>query len=58
MKPTKLFDLSGHVALITGGNGDIGRGIAIDMAEAGALVAILGRNKEKNQNILQCFCTR
>ncbi|WP_445956802.1 SDR family oxidoreductase [Yeosuana sp.] len=52
MKTTKLFDLSGHVAVITGGNGGIGRGMAIGMAEAGASVAILGRNEEKNKNTL------
>ena len=52
MTTTKLFDLSGNVALITGGNGGIGRGIAIGLAEAGASVAIFGRNEEKNQRTL------
>ncbi len=44
---TKLFDLTGNVALITGGNGGIGRSIAIGLAEAGASIAIFGRNEEK-----------
>ena len=34
MKMTNLFDLSGNVALITGGNGGIGRGIAIALSRA------------------------
>jgi 2-dehydro-3-deoxy-D-gluconate 5-dehydrogenase len=45
---TKAFDLSGRVALITGGNGGIGLGIARGLVEAGAAVAIAGRNSEKN----------
>lgn len=52
MATNQLFDLSGNVALITGGNGGIGRGIAIGLAEAGASIAIFGRNEEKNKNTL------
>jgi 2-deoxy-D-gluconate 3-dehydrogenase len=40
------------VALVTGGNGGIGRGIALGLAEAGAAVAVLGRNEEKNRGVL------
>jgi 2-deoxy-D-gluconate 3-dehydrogenase len=44
----RLFDLSGRVALVTGGNGGIGLGIAKGLAGAGASVVIAGRNAEKN----------
>jgi NAD(P)-dependent dehydrogenase (short-subunit alcohol dehydrogenase family) len=44
----KPFDLSGKVALITGGNGGIGLGMARAVAAAGADVAIWGTNAEKN----------
>jgi 2-dehydro-3-deoxy-D-gluconate 5-dehydrogenase len=47
-----LFDLTNRVAVVTGGNGGIGRGIALGLAEAGAAVAILGRNEEKNRRVL------
>ena len=52
MTSTKLFDLTGNVAVITGGNGGIGRSIAIGLAQAGASVAIFGRNDAKNKATL------
>ena len=42
------FDLTGRIALVTGGNGGIGLGIAQGLAQAGAQVAIAGRNAQKN----------
>lgn len=42
------FDLSGKVALVTGGNGGIGLGMASALANAGANVAIWGTNADKN----------
>jgi 2-deoxy-D-gluconate 3-dehydrogenase len=44
----KLFDLTGRVAIVTGGNGGIGLGMARGMAEAGAAIIVAGRNEAKN----------
>ncbi len=44
-----MFDLGGRVAVITGGNGGIGLGIAQALASAGCNVSIWGRNAEKNK---------
>ena len=43
-----IFDLNGRVAVVTGGNGGIGLGIAQALGEAGCAVSIWGRNAEKN----------
>jgi 2-deoxy-D-gluconate 3-dehydrogenase len=42
------FALGGKVAIVTGGNGGIGLGMARGLAEAGAAVAIVGRNEAKS----------
>jgi 2-deoxy-D-gluconate 3-dehydrogenase len=43
------FDLSGRVAVITGGNGGIGLGMARGLAAAGARIVVAGRNVQKSQ---------
>src|SRR2546423_8588238 len=45
-----IFDLSGRMAVITGGNGGIGLGIAQALASSGCNVSIWGRNAEKNKS--------
>jgi NAD(P)-dependent dehydrogenase (short-subunit alcohol dehydrogenase family) len=45
-----IFDLAGRVAVITGGNGGIGLGIAQALVAAGCNVSIWGRNAEKNRS--------
>ena len=44
----KPFDLTGKVALVTGGNGGIGLGMAEAMAQAGADIVIWGTKDDKN----------
>jgi 2-deoxy-D-gluconate 3-dehydrogenase len=44
----RLFDLNGKVAIVTGGNGGIGLGMARGLAAAGASLAIIGRNESKS----------
>ena len=44
----KLFDLKGKVAVVTGGNGGIGLGMAKGLAQAGADIVVAGRNTAKN----------
>jgi 2-deoxy-D-gluconate 3-dehydrogenase len=44
-----LFDLTGRVAIVTGGNGGIGLGMARGLARAGAAVVVAGRNAGKNE---------
>ena len=45
----ELFDLSGRVAVITGGNGGIGLGMGLGMARAGATIVVAGRDEAKNR---------
>jgi 2-deoxy-D-gluconate 3-dehydrogenase len=47
LKPAP-FDLTGKVAIVTGGNGGIGLGMARGLAEAGADIVIVARNEAKS----------
>jgi 2-deoxy-D-gluconate 3-dehydrogenase len=44
-----LFDLTGRVAVVTGGNSGIGLGMAKGLAAAGAAIAVAARNVEKGE---------
>ncbi|WP_374443641.1 SDR family NAD(P)-dependent oxidoreductase [Stella sp.] len=52
------FDLTGRVAVVTGGNGGIGLGMAGGLAEAGAAVVVAGRNAEKNAAAVQSLAAK
>ncbi|MBW4091407.1 MAG: glucose 1-dehydrogenase [Proteobacteria bacterium] len=54
----QLFDLTGKVAVVTGGNGGIGLGMAIGMAEAGAAVVLAGRDVAKAETALAELAAR
>lgn len=51
MSVMKAFDLSGRVAVVTGGNGGIGEALAHALAEAGAAVAIVARRIDRAQKV-------
>jgi len=48
-----MFDLTGRVALVTGGNGGIGLGMALGLARAGARVVVAARNAQKSEAAVQ-----
>src|SRR5207253_463595 len=54
--PMSLFDLSGRVAIVTGGNGGIGLGMAKGLAAAGAAVVVAARNREKSERAVGELC--
>ena len=47
MKPSELFDLTGKVAIVTGGGAGIGRQMAQGLAEAGADIVLCARKGER-----------
>ena len=49
------FDLKGKAALVTGGNGGIGLGMAKGLAQAGASVAVAGRDEKKNAEAVKAL---
>jgi len=49
----RLFDLSGKVAVVTGGNGGIGLGMAKGLAGAGATIVVGGRDAAKNADAVK-----
>ncbi len=48
-----MFDLKGRVAIVTGGNGGIGLGMARGLARAGARVVVAARNEAKSKSAVQ-----
>jgi NAD(P)-dependent dehydrogenase (short-subunit alcohol dehydrogenase family) len=50
---TGTFDLDGRVAVVTGGNGGIGFGIALALGRAGAAVAVWGRDEAKSARAVE-----
>ena len=49
------FDLTGKVALVTGGNGGIGLGMAKGLTDAGASVMVAGRDGDKNSHAVKAL---
>src|SRR5919199_2061982 len=49
--PDRLFDLSGKIAVVTGATGVLGGAMARGLALAGARVGVLGRRKERAEEV-------
>ena len=50
---TNLFDLTGKVSIVTGGNGGIGKAIALGLAEYGSDIVIAARNAKKTKDVVK-----
>lgn len=50
-----MFDLAGKVAIVTGGNGGIGLGMARGLASAGATIVVAGRNAAKSAEAVKAL---
>lgn len=53
MSSDSLFDLTGKVAIVTGGNGGLGMGMALGLANAGANIVVAGRDQAKTDQALE-----
>jgi len=51
------FNLSGKVAIVTGGSGGIGKVTAFRLTTNGAQVVIVSRNKEKGKKVVEELCS-
>jgi len=51
--PVNPFDLTGRVAIVTGGNGGLGLGMARGLARAGAAIVIAARDKAKSETAVR-----
>lgn len=49
----QLFDLTGRVALITGGSGHLGHSLSRAIAEAGATVVVASRDRQRAQSVVE-----
>jgi 2-dehydro-3-deoxy-D-gluconate 5-dehydrogenase len=55
---SQIFELKGKVAIVTGGNGGIGLGMARGLADAGADIAVVARNEEKSKAAITDLAAR
>ena len=53
MNVLKAFDLTGKVAVVTGGNAGLGESFARALAEAGAAVAVAARTSDRNEQVVR-----
>ncbi len=51
----QMFSLQGQTALVTGGSGQLGKALALALAQAGARVAVLGRRLEPCQRVAEAI---